>query len=309
MLYMQRIKEIFQYIFSKYPSKIDRSILGVNSFFNLKLFRSDNIRNQALDIKNNLNIKKIRILVSWDDKIQKSQDSLIFYGFIDDILKNLPENMSAIMVICNCPSWVSNDKHIARNQFVNFCKSVLSRYGKSTKVYGFQIGNEPNTTMFKDNIKFGFSEDPYYYSLVLRRIYEYKKSIYCDKNIISAATTGILQNYPETLKYFKKMLILNLEDKCDLVGVHFYGNNLFTFFRKNGALDVLKTIKKPIVITEIGTTNSKKQIKYLLKNTNFLEKNLDIDGVFYYHYDGDDEYGMRKTDNSKSKLYDFLSKN
>lgn len=306
---MQRIKEIFQYIFTKSYTKIDRSKFGLNCFFNLPLFKSNNIKNQVLDIKNNLNVNKLRILVSWDDNIQKSKDSTIFYGFIDDILNNLSKNMEVIMVICNCPSWISDEKHIARDQFVKFCKSIILNYSKNDKVYGFEIGNEPNTKMFKDNVKLEFSDDAYFYALVLRRIYLYKKELDCKKYIISAATTGILQDYPTTLKYFKKMVYMNLEEKCDIVNIHYYGNNLITLFRKDGVLDLLKTIKKPIIITEIGTTKKNKQIKYLTKNINFLMNKLNIHGVFYYHYDGDDDYGMRNVNGEVSDLYKFLLKN
>ena len=305
----KKIKSLLQYLFQT-NCIIDKSKFGLNAFFNLPLFESENIKNQALDIKNNFKVNNIRVLLSWSDDIQPTPDSNIFFGFIDDVLNNIPVGMNVILVIGNVPSWVPKDSHKVRDLFEDFCKKIILRYKGHRRILGFEISNEPNTNMFVENKKLGFVDEPYIYCLFLGRIYKYAKLIGCKKYIISAATTSIIQNYPSTLKYFEHMLKIGIERNCDIINIHWYGNNLYTMFKKNGALDLLRTIKKPIFITEIGTKVESDQINYLQKNMNFLLDEIkNIKLVFWYHYDGDDEYGMRKPDKTVTKLYKHIEKN
>lgn len=307
------LQDAFHFFFSK-ENKLDKTKLGFNAFYNQKLFSDDideNMSLQSKEISKEAGIKTVRVLFHWSEHIQPSKGAKTNYGFLDKILENLEDDMKAIVVIAGAPKWLK-DEFNPRQQLIQECLlPFIDRYKNNDKILGWQIGNEINTTMFEDNVVYHYNESSLRYIEVICAVYQKTKKECPDKLVISASTTSIIQNFPGTAEYTKKLLKHGLENYCDVVSIHYYGNNLWALFHPTkGALSILNSIKKPIFFTEIGTSELKEHLKYAMKYIPFFIKRIkNVDKIFWYQYDGGgstNNYGLRTTEGIISPLLNHL---
>jgi len=301
---LKRLKCCYDFFLK--PYKLDKKKVALNCFFNQPLFQKDNIKQQADDVKNNLGVDTVRVLFHWNEAIQPSQSSPIAFGFYDEILSSLPKGLKALVIVNGSPNWLENIPN-PRKHFMNYCHKIIDRYKSNDSVIGFEIGNEPNTSMFHENEVYAFVGKPAFYFEVLHEVYLYAKKVAPDKLIVAAATTSIIQDFPKSLNYHKKLSDWHEEDFCDVFAIHYYGNNPWGLLKPNGVLDFLQSLKKPIWVTEVGCEDGNKHISYLNKHMGFLvDKVPQIEKVFWYHYDGEDNYCLRYADGRVSYLYTYL---
>ena len=202
-------------------------------------------------------------------------------------------------------SWCQKETN-PRQLFKEYCDTVIRRYRNHPRVIGWQLGNEVNTDMFHDNITFGF-RDPVSYLAFVQSIAANAKTIAPDKLVVAAATTSIIQNFPNTLDFNKQMAAL--QDHVDAVAVHYYGANAWGLLKPGGVLDFLIGVKKPLWFTEIGTDKTNKHKSYFLKHLAFLDDKLHIEKFFWYQYDAGGSttgYGLRTPQGVQSSLYHYI---
>jgi hypothetical protein len=220
--------------------------------------------------------------------------------------------LKALVVITGAPNWALNGFN-PRGAFIdNAVKKTLDRYTHTDSVAGFQIWNEPNMVT-DENKKMGFIDRPESYVEVAAEAYRAKKRYCPNKLIVSAASTSIIQNYRDTIKYNEKLIAAGLQDQIDVFAFHYYGDSYFNWARPYGALEFLKKIEKPIWITELGTAKFGNHESYARTRIPYLKSKLSkLENVFWYQYTsavGDEDYGLIKYGPSSgelSGLYNYL---
>lgn len=292
---------------------IDMKRMGMNAFFNTNIFTPKGglgeIQSQFADIAMNVKTTNIRILLNWNDSIQKNIKSKPNFSFYDTIFQTCYDNYKLIPVINGCPTW-NKDSDTTKN-LNNFLEKwvfpCLERYGHSEKVLGFQIGNEINTAMFHDNTVYGFVNSPEIYVNVFGAI---RKQIDPSIKLISSPTTSIIQNYPNTLKYNKTLRSLQIDEIADYYAFNYYGNSIIPACWFGGAIDFLNSLKCPVICTEFGSDNPSKHVDYFFKYGSFFQKNIKkLELTCWYQYDGSGStasYGLHMGDGAVSPLYDLL---
>lgn len=279
---------------------IPYSLLGTNAFVNDSRFGT--IRAQFNDVKSTLRLKKVRVLFSWNDQIQPTRTAQPYFTFYDQIINGLPSGTEALVIVTGVPSWMNNSVNWIdgdpRKTFVElWVKKVASRYGKRARVGGFQIWNEPNNPSFSENTTLDVLTKPDNYVDLLARSYSAVKAVAPTKKVVNAATTAIAQNFPGTLNYNKSLVSAGLLSFTDVFAIHYYGKNpervLF-----GGIEDFLKSISKPIWITETGAKGVNKQREYAERMLPFLKTRVaGIERIYLYQYTesttADSTYGLR----------------
>lgn len=305
----QFISFIMILIFRPKKKDIDLQWFGVNAFFNQPSLGT--MQEQADDISKTLGVKHIRILVQWNDHSQPSRLDEIKPDFSDAILKNISDDTQVIMVITGEPSWLFEIHDTERiRYFVRFCRKIMEHYKDDHRVVGYQIGNEPNNTDFTENRLLGF-RNPDLYLQALAQAYKISKEIDSNKLILMAATTSIVQNYPDTLNYNKTLLENKVEKFCDVYCIHYYGDrNFINLMRPGGAFQFLKEIKNDIWVTEVGENVFNEHLDYARVMMPFLISKIpNIKRFYWYQYDGGgttETFGLRNTTGAFSRLYAYL---
>lgn len=290
---------------------IDKGRLGINAFVNDSRFGS--ISSQFEDIRSTLGLSRVRILFNWSEGVQASPGSTPEFSFYDSILAGLPSNMRAIVVLTGLPRWLGDESQ-ARAQFVDsWVRAVVQRYGSDGRIEGFQIWNEPNDPNRGDNAIMGFIGDPSGYASVLSAAHGVVKSIAPDKLVISAATTAINQNFPDSLNYNRGMRDAGAEGSCDVWAIHYYGSQYENVQRKSGVADVLNGLSRPIWVTESGAQGVNSQLEYGERTWPFLFDEIQgLQRIYIYQYTEDSDaavtYGLRNPSSSQSisDLYVWL---
>lgn len=301
--------DVFYYFFKR-TSKVDYETFGVNCFFNQAIFPSNNLNRQASDISTNLKLKYVRVLFNWNDLVQPSKNSKLDLSFYDNIIEaGNSRNLKYLIVLNGCPSWNKN-KIGSIKLFEEYCYHIIDRYSQHEHVLGYQVLNETNTAMFDDNVEYSFINNPELYVNALANVYNYSKKINPSKIITNAATTSILQSFPRTLEYNKKLLEYGLEKYIDVYSFHYYGDSLFNLLRPSGVFNFIRSISKPLWITEIGEKKFNNHLQYYKKHINFLKHRLNLEKIFWYQYDGGADtssYGLIIGSTlQKSKLYNHI---
>ena len=251
--------------FSLVPKRtIPYSILGISAFVNDQRFGS--IRKQFLEVKNTLKIRHVRLLFRWDDNVQPTPSSPANFAFYDDIVRNIPSGVRAIVVLTGVPSWMKNSSNWSggnpRTTFnQRWVNVVVSRYAKRHSIVGWQIWNEPNMASDDENVTLGLAESPENYVELLSGAYQIIKNIASRDKVIAAATTAINQNFPDTLDYNKALKRAGIEQACDIWTAHYYGEQ-YERFLFLGIAEFMNQIDKPIWITESGAQGVNSQLAY-----------------------------------------------
>jgi len=292
--------------------------LGVNAFVNDGRFGSP--KEQFGDIRR-LGIRWARVLFSWNNAVQSSPSKSPFFGFYDDILNGVPEDMKVLVILTGVPSWVNNSANwvggSARSTFVEqWVRPVVERYKNDPRVEGFQIWNEPNMVENSMNTVLRVADNPANYVEMLAMAHNVIKDIAPDKLVVSAATTAINQNYPASLNYNRSMRDAGAQNFLDVWGVHYYGKQFENVVRDDGVRDFLQGISSRIWVTESGERGVSSQLAYGEQVWPFLlDKVSDIERIYIYQYTEDADptstYGLRNSSSSAplSDLYVWLRDN
>jgi Cellulase (glycosyl hydrolase family 5) len=291
---------------------IDRGYLAINAFANDSQFGTPS--EQFTQVRDQLGITRVRLLFAWNNQVQPTRVSEPDYGFYDFILSSLPQNMQAIVVLTDVPTWVSELPNPRQAFATEWVRKVVNRYGGDSRIEGFQIWNEPNDLNNVNNTRVGVVGQPANYVELLAASANEVKDGPGSKLVISASTTAINQNYPDSLDYYKDIRDAGAEQFVDVWGVHYYGTQYENVLRNGGVKDFLNALQKPIWVTESGETGFNKQLEYAETAWPFLIDNIEgLQRIYIYQYAENsaaaNTYGLRNPDqaNSVSDLYIFLN--
>jgi hypothetical protein len=288
--------------FSLFPRKpINTAKLGVNAFANDQRFGS--VGSQLREVKRTLRLRYIRVLFAWNDQVQPSKNSAINFSFYDEIANNIPRGVNALIIMTGLPSWMSNSSNWIggepRKTFAElWVKQILARYGKKARVAGFQLWNEPNDSNNPDNDTLALTNSPENYIELAALVNSYMNSLAPRKKLVSAATTAINQNYPETLQYNESLRDGGVQSLVDVYAFHYYGSHYETLLLPGGVGDFLNSLDDPLWITEIGEKGVNKQRAYMERTFPLLLELIPgIKRAYYYQFTestpANSTYGLR----------------
>jgi len=280
---------------------IPYSLLGINAFVNEARFGT--IRSQFNEVSSTLAIKKVRVLLAWNDQVQPSPSAAPDFRFYDQIINSLPAGTEALVILTAVPSWMKNSKNwINGNPRATFAelwvKKVVSRYSRKSRVTAFQIWNEPNNPDFGENATLKVLTSPENYVELLAFGYNTVKKISPNKKVVSAATTAIAQNFPSTLNYNKSMVNAGILSFADIYAIHFYGKSIERVLLPGGVAEFVNKITKPIWVTETGAQGVNKQLEYAERIFAFLKSKMPgIARLYIYQFTesapATNTYGLR----------------
>lgn len=290
--------------------------LGTNAFVNDPRFGS--IRSQFREVKNTLGLRHVRVLFHWGEDLQSAPGRPINFSFNDEIIKGIPSGVDALVVLTGVPSWMSDPRNWVggdpRRTFVEqWVRPVAERYGKKRRISAFQIWNEPNMEANPNNVILDLADNPELYVKMLADAAAEIRKVSPRKLIVSAATTAVNQNYPDTINYNEDLLAAGLEDHVDVVAMHYYGTHLENVYRPGGILDLLEGVSKPIWITESGEQGVNDQLDYAQRIWPFIfSLSPSITRLYQYQFTegspSDSTWGLRNLTPGQnvSDLYSYL---
>ena len=287
---------------------IDRSRMGVNAFSNQAF--AGGIRDQFLEIRDTLGLTRVRVLMAWDDAVQPSPGATPNFSFYETIVRRLPSNMQALVVLTGVPSWVNDPANWVdgnpRKTFVElFVKKIVGRFAGNPKITAWQIWNEPNMVANSQNGLLGLDSDAANYVEMLAMASDFIRGADPGTRVINAATTSIVQNFPDTLRYNKAMRDAGVEAFIDFFAIHYYGRQFENVKRSNGVEEFLEGLSKRIWITETGRMGVNEQLPYVEQVWPFLREEIgdnQIDLIFFYRFAEDSpsdiSFGLKTPDPS-----------
>lgn len=280
---------------------IDVSRTGVNAFGNKSQFGSP--CSQYAEVQNTLGLRYIRLLFQWNDAVQPAPGASPSFGFYDELASCIPAGTEAVVVLAGVPSWmVDNANWIDGNPRTTFVerwvRPVVSRYRRNGRITAFQIWNEPNRDVDSDNSVLDVLTSPTNYVEMLARAYSVVKDLAPGKMVVNAATTSLVQNFPDTLNYNKAMRDAGVENFVDVYAIHYYGMQFEKFL--GGGRDFLRGLSRPIWITESGQQGVNKQLSYVETVWPYLREQVSgIDRIFYYQFASEtapeEAFGLKTT--------------
>ncbi|HMO02477.1 MAG TPA: cellulase family glycosylhydrolase [Oligoflexia bacterium] len=282
--------------------------LGLNAFANDGRFGS--MSDQFNDVKRTLKLKFIRILIAWDNNVQPTPSDAPNFNFTDSIVAAIPDGLEALAVVTGAPSWMSSSANWVdgnpRKTFIErFFRLAVNRYGNNPRLRAFQIWNEPNMIEDPDNGVMSF-EDPTNYLEMAALGANVVRERAPGKLAVSAATTAINQNFPQSLNYNKQLVSGGILSLVDIFAVHYYGKQLENVVRPGGVRDFLRSISKPIWVTESGRQGYNQQLDYAERIWPYLFEQIPgIARLYIYqhtdHSPAEVSYGLRNLTAGKDK--------
>lgn len=294
--------------------QLNRRSLGINAFANERQFGT--VANQLRETRRSLSISRLRVLFAWNDQVQSSANAPVFWGFYDEIARSIPRRSRAIVVVTGLPQWVRNQGgQNAEAMFLNdwFAK-VSARYGTSRRIEGFQLWNEPNDSNNPDNVVLDFAGNPQNFVDFTAQGNSIIDRTAPNQKLVSAAPTSLMQNFPETAHYMQKMLDAGLEQHVDIVAAHMYGESLETILFSDDITKPLRSLTRPLWITESGAKGNQNQEEYARRLWPYLfEQFPALRRIYIYQFtDGtapQDSFGLKSGSDGRtvSDLYRYLT--
>ena len=262
---------------------IDTDTLGVNAFANDGRFGSP--AQQYQEVRSTLQLGFVRILANWDANAQPSAAASANLSFLDTLIEALPAGIDALLVMTGTPSWLSGSSGDPRAMYVDqWVRPVVARYGGNPRVIGFQIWNEPNQNNTANNVM-GFTNNAQLYVSTLKSAATVVRSLAPAKLVVTAATTSINQNYPNTLDYNRAMRDAGAQSYADIWGVHYYGKQYENVVRPGGVADFANGLSLPIWITESGAQGVNSQLAYGEEVWPYLQDKLNnLQRIYVYQF-------------------------
>lgn len=280
---------------------IDVTRMGVNAFGGDQEFGT--VCEQYREVKNILGLRFVRVLFEWNDAVQQTADSEIFWGFTDEIIRCLPDGVDALVVVNGMPFWMYDAAYWPNGDpraawVERWFRKVVRRYGAEPRIVGFQVWNEPNVVENSDNQTLGF-EDPTLYVEMLARAYSVSKDLAPGKLVLNAATTAVAQNYSVVLDYNKAMRDAGALNYVDRWAIHYYGKQFENLVR--GVDGFLNDLGTPIWVTESGEQGVNNQLGYVEEVWPFLQERVPaIERFYYYEFTSnespEESFGLRTLD-------------
>lgn len=305
------------FFFDLLPRKdIRKADTGLNAFFNDQRFGT--IAQQMKEVRSTLGIRTIRILLAWNDDVQPTPTSPVNFSFYDDIMRSVPRGTRVLVILTGVPSWMSRSANWDREGIHatvvrRWVRPVVRRYRARSSVFGWQLWNEPNDKNNSQNELLGFVDHPEQYVSFLNRAATAVRRLHRTQKIVSAATTAINQNYPETLDYNRGLIASGISSRISVFAFHYYGTQIERVLIPDGVADFLNSVRRPLWMTESGRQGFEGQRDYVLRLWPFLRENIrGIRLMFYYQFtegtDAQASYGLRNIDrnNGYSDLYYYL---
>ncbi|MBL7661978.1 cellulase family glycosylhydrolase [bacterium] len=303
------------------PSRkpLDRSLIGVNNFFVESGFGS--INTQYRDIKSNLKIPYVRVLLAWTDAVQPSPGASPNYSFFDSILNQVPAGVDILPVVVHTPNWMNNpanwiDANPRKTWVERWLKPTVQRYASNNKIVGWEVWNEPDLTVVASDTALGLT-DPAKYLELLQFSRDAIKAADPGTQIVIAATQSIQQNYPDHLNYNRTLRDLGARNLVDVWNIHYYGEQFEKVSASGDIADFLNSLNMPIWVTESGQQGPNNQLAYAETTWPFLKDKIpNISRIYYYIYASsfspvEQNYGLRTSNSSLpvSDLYVHLRDN
>jgi len=302
------------------PSRktIDTSKVGVNNFFVDRQFGS--INDQWLDIRDNIHVKFVRILLAWSEGVQSGPGASRDYSFYDSIISRIPPGVDVLVVLAHTPNWMTNPNNWGagngnpRTTFVEeWVRPTVRRYSNVGGIIGWEVWNEPDLTVVPSDSALGLT-DPDNYAEMLSNAYNVIRSEDGNALVVMAASQSIQQGFPVNLDYNKRLKELGVENVTDIWNVHYYGTRFESVVTTNGVQDFLNSVARPIWVTESGETGPNEQLAYVETAWPFLSDKIPgIQRFYYFQYSSpepvlENNLGLRTLDPNfpVSDLYVYL---
>ena len=132
------------------------------------------------------------------------------------------------------------------------------------------------------------------------------------KLVLNAATVSIQQNFPSTLEYNMRLRDLGAVDLVDIWNIHYYSEAFENVVSSNGVGPFLRSLGRPIWVTESGEQGPNNQLAYAETVWPFLKEEIPQIERFYYFQYGEtgpveSNFGLRTTDPSAPVSDLFIS--
>lgn len=294
---------------------INTDTLGVNAFANDVRFGTPS--SQFQEVQSTLRLRFVRILVQWDSKAHPRKGEAPNFSFFDSIIGAIPGGLDALLVVTGAPDWMSDSNNWTggdprRTYVEEWLRPVVRRYSSNSRVIGFQIWNEPNQDS-QANRALGLIENATAYVDMLKMSRAVVESIAPEKLVVTAATTAINQNYPNSLNYNRAMRDAGAQEHADIWAIHYYGKQYENLIRPGGVRDFANGLSLPIWVTESGVQGVEKQLAYGEEVWPYLQDKIPgIQRIYQYQFTDanppDSTYGLRNlsSDRALSDLYIWL---
>jgi hypothetical protein len=266
---------------------INTDILGVNAFANDGRFGS--AQQQFNEVQSTLRLGFVRILVNWDSLAQPSKSSPANFSFFDSVISSIPAGLDALLVVTGAPDWMSNPANWTngdpRKTFIEeWVAPAVRRYGGNPRVIGFQVWNEPNQNSTA-NQALQVNDNAALYVELLAAGAAVVRANAPAKLVVTAATSAINQNYPNTLNYNRAMRDAGAEQHADIWGMHYYGKQYENLIRSGGVKDFANGLSLPIWVTESGAQGVNNQLAYGEEVWPYLTDNISrIQRIYVYQF-------------------------
>ena len=299
--------------------RIDAARMGLNNFFVDENFGS--IEEQYREIRDELGIKHIRILLAWTDAVQPSPSAEANYSFFDKIIRSAPEGVDLLVVLAHCPSWMRDSSNWIGNNprrtwIERWLRPTVMRYRADSElsgpIVGWEVWNEPNLSRLTQDTVLGLDQVANYVEL-LNYAHRDIRRLDPGRLIVLAASESINQRFPENLNYNKELRRYGAEKLVDVWNIHYYSTNFESLVASGGVADFLNDLPIPVWITESGERGPTNQLSYVETAWPFLRKEAPgIDRIYYYEFSSsdalDENYGLKNNspDYPTSDLYNHL---
>jgi hypothetical protein len=294
---------------------INTDILGINAFANDGRFGTP--QQQYTEVRSVLRLNSLRILANWDALAQPAKGSPINFSFLDTLVAAIPDGVDGLIILSGTPTWMSDASNWTdgdpKKTFVReWVTPIVRRYRANPKIIGFQVWNEPNQNN-QSNRDLGLVTDASGYVEVLRQSFEVIRNLAPSKLVVTAATTSLNQNFPDSLDYNRMMRDAGAQQYADIWAIHYYGKQYENLLRPGGVKDFVNGLSLPVWVTESGERGVNKQLAYGEEVWHYLVENMpSIQRIYVYQHTEatppESTYGLRNlsSDAPVSDLYVWL---
>ena len=188
---------------------------------------------------------------------------------------------------------------------------TVQRYAGDGRVIGFEVWNEPDLTVVPSDLVLELENSDNYFELLVSGSNSIRQNA-PGKLVLNAATVSIQQNFPSTLEYNMRLRDLGAVDLVDVWNIHYYSEGFENVVSSNGVGPFLRSLGRPIWVTESGEQGPNNQLAYAETVWPFLKDEIPQIERFYYFQYGEtgpveSNFGLRTADPSAPVSDLFIS--